>query len=89
MSYVSHVTLRRVRHNVIEYDVTTITPGGAEEQSTRTYHANRTATFFGQHTGGGDARQLTGGPRTLWREDDTTLLMAFRRRYPGAAVSYA
>ena len=89
MDTVTHISLRRTRDNVIEYDLTITSPMAAVEQQTHTYHANRTATFFGPHTGGGDARQIEGGARTLWRDDDNQMLMAFRRKYPFASVAFA
>lgn len=89
MDSASHVSLRRIQSNVIVYDVTTNALGGAEPETTRTYHCNRTATFFGPHTGNGGERQMGGGAGTLWREDDTQLLMAFRRAFPFASVSFS
>ena len=87
MDYVSHIALRRTHHNVIEYDLTCSAPDVPDQ--TRTLHANREATFHGPHTGRGDGRQMSGGAKTLWREDDTAMLMAFRRKYPFASVSYS
>lgn len=73
------ITAKRTRPNVVEYSVTTHDPLYGD--STRTYHANRVATFMGPHTGG-TTNQLHGGPRTLWREDDADMERAFRRKYP-------
>ena len=87
MDYVSHIALRRVHHSIIEYDLTYSSPVDLEHTST--LHANRVATFHGPHTGRGDGRQVSGSAKTLWREDDTAMLMAFRRKYPFASVSYA
>ena len=74
------IKVHRTMPNVIEYSVTTHDP--LYGNSTRTYHANRAATFFGPHTGA-PGRQLTGGARTLWRADDNDLAVAFHRQYPG------
>ena len=87
MEYISHVRLRRTRSNCIEYDLTSNAPAAAASVST--FHANRTATFWGPHTGAGGARQVIGPAWTLWRADDNAMLIAFRRKYPGATVSYA
>ena len=87
MDYVSHIALRRVHHSIIEYDLTYSSPVALEHTST--LHANREATFYGPHTGNGGARQVSGGAITLWRKDDTAMLMAFKRKYPFASVSYA
>ena len=74
------ITATRTRPNIVEYSVTTHDPLYGD--STRTYHANRVATFMGPHTGG-PANQLHGGPWTLWRENDADMEHAFRREYPG------
>ena len=74
------ITATRTRSAVVEYSVTTHDPLYGD--STRTYHANRAATFMGPHTGG-PASQLHGGARTLWRESDADMEHAFRREYPG------
>jgi len=87
MEYVSHIALRRTHPNVIEYDLTCTAPGAPDQ--THTHHANRAATFHGPHTGGGGARQMGGSAATLWRADDTAMLVAFRRKFPRASVSYA
>jgi len=73
------IIAKRTGPNVVEYSVTTHDPLYGD--STRTYHANRVATFTGSHTGG-TADQLHGGARTLWREGDADMAMAFRREYP-------
>jgi len=73
------ITAKRTRPNVVEYSVTTHDPIYGDQ--TRTYHANRVATFMGPSTGG-PANQLHGGARTLWREDDAEMALAFRREYP-------
>lgn len=77
------IAIRRVRANVIEYDLIFHTPFGDE---TRTQHANREATFAGPWTGN-PARQLTGGAFTHWRADDADMLMAFRRFYGNRIVN--
>ena len=74
------IAVRRTLPNVIEYDITRHDPLGGDEL--RTYHANREATFFGPHTGN-PARQVGGPAKTLWRADDTEMLMGFRRVYGG------
>ena len=74
------ITATRTRSAVVEYSVTTHDPLYGD--STRTYHANRVATFMGPHTGG-PANQLHGGARTLWRESDADMERAFHRAYPG------
>jgi hypothetical protein len=74
------ITAKRTRPNVVEYSVTTHDPIYGDE--TRTYHANRVATFMGPSTGW-PANQLHGVARTLWREDDVDMARAFRRVYPG------
>jgi len=73
------ITAKRTHSNVVEYNVTTHDPLYGD--STRTYHANRVATFMGPHTGG-TANQLHGGARTLWREDDADMARAVWREYP-------
>ena len=87
MEYVSHIALRRTHLSFIEYDLTYSSPDAPDQ--TRTLHANPVATFHGPHTGRGGERQMYGGARTLWRKDDTAMLVAFRRKFPGASVSYA
>ena len=79
MDYIpeSTVAIRRVRENVIEYDVTTHNPISGD--STYTRHSNREATFFGPHTGS-PARQVDGAAYTLWRADDQAMLYAFKQR---------
>ena len=87
MEYVSHIALRRTHPNVIEYDLTYSSPDAPDQ--TRTLHANPVATFHGPHTGRGGERQMYGGATTLWREDDTAMLVAFQRKYRRASVSFA
>lgn len=77
------ITIRRTLPNVIEYNLTFHDPLSGDQ--TRTYHANREATFFGPHTGA-PARQIEGGARTLWRGDDAAMLLAFQREYNGDRI---
>lgn len=81
---VTNVVVRRAHANVIDYTVTFSDELGSED---RAYHANRYATFHGEHTGKGNARQVMGPARTLWRETDKELRAAVKRAYPNATVT--
>jgi hypothetical protein len=93
---VTNITIRRILWNVIEYTMNSETIRGYDmggnpivTNDETVMHANREATFFGPHTGSGNAHQVHGGASTLWREDDNQMLMAFHERYPLAEVSIA
>lgn len=72
------ISIRRTAANVIEYTLTFHNPISGDHEST--FHANREATFHGPHTGN-PGRQIHGGASTLWRADDTELLLGFQRKY--------
>ncbi len=72
------VTVQRRGATIVEYTV----------GESHTYHANRYATFYGAHTGGGDARQLLGQAKTLWREADDAMEAAFKRAFPNADLRF-
>jgi hypothetical protein len=82
------VIVRRCRPNVVEYSVIAPSTSGSDYPNrVDTYHANRSATFFGPHTGNGNARQIGSMAKTLWRPNDATLRSAFRRAFPNAEIS--
>lgn len=72
------IVVRRPRSNVVEWSVYRVAPDGSER--IETLHANRSATFFGRHTGG-PGMQIGGGAWTPWRRDDAHMLAAFQRAY--------
>lgn len=81
------ITVRKINDHTIEYDVSTQEPWDPEPE-TRTYHANRSATFHGPHTGNGAARQLNGPADTVWRDTDAAMIEALKREYRGAKVTF-
>ena len=80
------IKVRKIASNIIEYDVSAREPWDKEAE-VRTYHANRTATFHGPHTGNGGARQLSGSADTAWRDTDAGIIAALKRQYRGATVT--